>query len=147
MRRFIPALLCLLAVTPWLAAAPALAKDVPLQILLDGRPLDATAASGIVHRSKAFINVVRGTKAFSGLLTFGKDDRSVSVTVRNQTARFVVGSTEGEFGGKPTTFPAAPFTLNGDTYVPLATFAQLAGVSLSVDTKHAVARLTSPAGT
>jgi hypothetical protein len=147
MRRFAPALVCLLAMAPPLMAAPALAKDTPLQILLDGRPLDAAATSGLVHRGKAFINVVRGTKAFNGLLTFGEGARSVSVTVRSQNARFVVGSTDGTLSGKATTFPAAPFTLNGDIYVPLTTFAQLAGVGVSVDTKHAVARLTSPAGT
>jgi hypothetical protein len=134
----------MLAASVSLAGAPAWAKDLPLRVLLDGRPLDKTGPSGLIHRDTAFINVVRGTKTFSGLLVFGKNDHSVTVTIRHQTARFVMGTREGMMGGEPARFPGAPFILNGDVYVPLASFARLAGVGLSVDAKHGVARLNSP---
>jgi copper amine oxidase-like protein len=143
MRRFLPALLCALSVAA-LAAAPALAKDTPMNVLLDGRPLDATTPSGLLHKGTAFINVVRGTKSFSGLLTFGKGDKSVTVTIGARRARFIIGKREATVGGESTALAAAPFSLNGDIYVPLAAFATLAGVTLQVDTKHSVARLVSP---
>jgi hypothetical protein len=143
MRRLLPILLCALAATV-LASPPALAKDTPLRVLLDGRPLDATSTSGLLHKGTAFINVVRGTKSFNGLLTFGKGDRSVTVSIGAQRARFVIGKREATLGNDSITLPVAPFVLNGDVYVPLATFAKLAGVTLQVDTQHAVARLGSP---
>jgi len=126
------------------------AKDTLLNIELDGRPLDQGTPSGLMHDGKVFVNVVRITRGFDGLLTFGKNDRSVQVTIRRKTAKFIVGRRSGMLNGEPATFPAAPFILNGDTYVPLRTMASLADATLSVDTKHKVARLTSapePEGT
>jgi hypothetical protein len=143
MRRVCVALVlaCLVA----LALAPRIsaAKDVLLSVELDGRPLDKGGPSGLVHGGKVFVNVVRITKGFSGLLTFGKNDSSVQVTIRRKTVQFFVGKRAGTLNGEPATFPAAPFILNGDTYVPLRTMASLAQATLSVDMKHAVARLTS----
>lgn len=114
-----------------------------MSVLLDGRPLDAKTPSGLLHQGTAFINVVRGTKSFNGLLTFGKGDRSVTVTIGARRARFIIGKREATVGSESTVLPAAPFSLNGDIYVPLAAFATLAGVTMNVDTKHAVARLIS----
>lgn len=142
MKVLVPALLCALVLGA-AVTAPALAKDVPMRVLLDGRPLDASTPSGLLHRGVAFINVVRATKTFNGLLTFGKDDKSVTVTIGAKRARFVIGQLHATVGDESTDLVAPPFTLNGDTYVPLASFAMLAGVKLQVDTKKAVARLTS----
>src|SRR5579862_9284399 len=71
------------------------AKDRVLRVTLDGRPLDGRTPSGLVHRDVAFINVVRATRSFDGLLIFGKDSRSVRVTIRQHHAEFVIGRVEG----------------------------------------------------
>ncbi|MEO6989973.1 MAG: hypothetical protein ABI346_01870 [Candidatus Baltobacteraceae bacterium] len=130
---------CALLATPSMV----LAKDVPLRIYLDGRPLDRKTSSGLVHRGVSFINVVRATKAFSGLLIFGKNDRSVQVTIRQHRAAFVIGQRGGMLLERPTIFPAPPFELYGDIYVPLTAIAILADVRVSVDVERGVARLTT----
>ena len=126
-----------------LLSAVADAKDALLSLQLDGRPLDAGTPSGMLHRGKAFVNVVRVVKGFDGLLTFGKNDRTIRVTIGKNTADFKVGSRAGAVDGQPATFSAPPYILNGDTYVPLDVIAQIAGATLSVDTRSHVARLTS----
>lgn len=134
----------LLAICALLAAPSiALAKDVPLRILLDGRPLDSHSPSGLVHRGVSFINVVRATKAFNGLLIFGKNGRSLRITIRQHNARFTLGQRDGMLLDLQTTFPAPPFELYGDIYVPLTAIAILADVRVSVDVDRGIARLTS----
>jgi hypothetical protein len=144
MKRFLAASAFALSLGAALGVASALAKDVALTVTLDGRPLDARVPTGLLHRGSSFIDVVRATKTFSGLLIFGKNDRSVNVTIREHGAHFVVGSRDGSIDGEPTTFGAAPFRLYGDVYVPLAPFAKIAGVTLKVDAKRRVAILTTP---
>ena len=114
----------------------ALAKDEVLRITLDGRPLDARSASGMVHHGVAFINVVRATRAFDGLLVFAKDAAAGARHDSGQQhhARIpVIGQLDGMLLDRPTTFSAAPFTLYGDIYVPLTAIAVLADARLSVD--------------
>jgi hypothetical protein len=144
-RQALLALFCALALGPWLAPAPAIAKDTLLHVELDGRRLDALGPSAIVHHGRAFVNVVRIVRGFNGLLTFGKSDRSVVVTIGHQSARFVIGSRSGQINGNAATFGAAPFVLNGDVYVPLDPIATIADASLKVDVRHHVARMTSAA--
>jgi hypothetical protein len=142
MRRVLAAVgfaLCLAAV--W--GGPAAAKDTKLTILLDGRPLDAKSPTGVVHDGRSFIDIVRGTKAFSGLLTFTAKDRAATVSVRSHAGRFAIGSRSGSLDGQPVTWEAASFSLNGDFFVPLSGFARVAGVGLKVDTQHHVAHLTT----
>jgi hypothetical protein len=137
------ALCALLLITLGLAPHVALAKDEVLRITLDGRPLDARSPSGMVHHGVAFINVVRATRAFDGLLVFAKDSRSVRVTIRQHHAEFVIGQLDGMLLDRPTTFSAAPFSLYGDIYVPLTAIAVLADARLSVDVRRHTARLTT----
>jgi hypothetical protein len=122
---------------------PAAAKDTQLTVLLDGRPLDAKSPTAIVHDGRSFIDIVRGTKAFSGLLTFAAKDRAATVSIRSHAGRFAIGSRSGTLDGQPVTWEAAPFSLNGDFFVPLSGFARVAGVGLKVDTQHHVAHLTT----
>lgn len=130
----------LLALVPSFAGA----KDKVLVVMVDGRAVDAKVPSGLLHHNVAFIDVVRGVKTFSGLLIFGKNDHSVNVTIRSHAGHFVVGSKQGTIDGNPVTFGAAPFNLYGNVYVPLAAFAKVAGVNVAVDTRHGVARLSTP---
>jgi len=125
------------------APTSVVARDRLLSVELDGRPLDANSPSGLLHQGKAFANVVRIVKSFSGLLTFGKNDSLVRVTIGAHTADFTVGSRRGAVDGQATTFSATPFVLNGDTYVPLDVVARLAGATLSVNTRRHVAQLVS----
>lgn len=143
MRRLAAASLFLLLMVPAVAPFPAAARDALLHMQIDGRPVDSKTPSGVLHGGIAYVNVVRITKAYSGLLTFGKADHSVNVTIRGKSATFWVGRRQGDFNGDETTYAGAPFVLNGDVYVPLAAIAQLAGSTLFVDTKHHTARLNS----
>jgi hypothetical protein len=142
MRRCLSALVCALLLVPSLAPGAAIAKDTQLSVELDGRPLSHDPGA-ILHDGRAFVNVVGITKAFSGLAAFGRNDSTVRLTVRGKTADMTLGKTTGTVDRQPTTFPAAPFVLNGEMYVPLSTVAMLAGAKLSVDVKNHVARLTS----
>jgi hypothetical protein len=143
MDRMLTVLLCAGFVGWALQPSASFAKDSLLSLELDGRPLDANSPSGMLHRGKAFVNVVRIVKGFSGLLTFGKNDKTVRVTIATHTADFTVGRSDGAVNGERTTFSAPPFILNGDTYVPLDVVAHIAGATLAVDTRRHIARLTS----
>ena len=143
MRRLLAAFLLACLVLPAVAPGTASAADTLLRLRLDGRPLDSKTPSGILHGGVAYVNVVRITKGFSGLLTFGKSDKSVNVTILGHTAKFWIGRRTGVVNAEDTTYPGAPFEHDGDFYVPLATIAQLAGAALTVDVKHGIARLTT----
>lgn len=143
MRRIAFALVLACLFAPTLAPGIAVAKDVQLRVELDDRPLDAGTPSALLHRGTAFVNVVRITRGFNGLLTFGKNDRSVRVLIRRKTVLFYVGKRTGILNGQPAKFPAPTFILYGDTFVPLQTIASVAGATVIVDTKHRVARLTT----
>jgi hypothetical protein len=144
MKRFLAVFACALSLGGLLSVTGSVsAKDAVLRVVLDDRPLDAKVPTGLIHDNTAFIDVVRATKAFDGLLTFGKNDHSVNVTIRSRTAQFVVGSRHGSVAGVSTVFTGAPFNLYGEVYVPLTAIAKLANAGLTVDLKRGVARLTS----
>ncbi len=143
MRRVLAAVAC--ALTIGLAAAPpAVAKDKLLTVLVDGRPMDSKGPSGLLHRGTAFVDLVRATKSFDGLLIFSRGDHSIRVTIRSQGAHFIVGSRHATVAGKSVQFPIAPFTLNGEIYVPLSAIAMLTNTSLTINTKQGVADLSTP---
>jgi hypothetical protein len=143
MRRGLAAVAC--ALTMGLAVAqPTFAKDKLLTVLVDGRPMDSKGPSGLLHRGTAFVDLVRVTKSFDGLLIFGKGDHSINVTIRSQGAHFVVGSRHATVAGKSVLFPIAPFTLNGEIYVPLSAIATLTNTGMTINTKQGVADLSTP---
>jgi hypothetical protein len=143
MRRVFAAVAC--AVSLGLAAAPpVLAKDKQLTVLVDGRPMDSKGPSGLLHRGTAFVDLVRTTKSFDGLLIFSRGDKSITVTIRSQGARFVVGDHNATVAGKNVRFAIAPFTLNGEIYVPLTAIAMLTNSSMTIDTKRGIAQLSTP---
>ena len=144
MRRSYAAVVCVLALASALAPSAVIAKDKLLTVLVDGRPMDSKAPSGLLHRGTAFVDLVRAVKAFDGLLIFSKGDKSINVTIRSQGARFVVGSRHATVAGRSITFPIAPFTLNGEIYVPLTAIATLTNTHMTIDTKRGIAQLSTP---
>jgi len=144
MRRAYAAVVCALALAGALAPGAAVAKDKLLTVLVDGRPMDSKGPSGLLHRGTAFVDLVRTVKAFDGLLIFGKGDKLINVTIRSQSARFVVGDRHVQLAGKSATLPMAPFTLNGEIYVPLVAIATLTSSSMKIDTKKGIAELSTP---
>ena len=144
MRRAYAAVVCALALVAALAPGAAVAKDKLLTVLVDGRPMDSKGPSGLLHRGTAFVDLVRTVKAFDGLLVFGKGDKSFNVTIRSQSARFVIGDRHATVAGKSETLPLAPFTLNGEIYVPLVAIATLTNSNMTINTKKGVAQLSAP---
>jgi hypothetical protein len=138
MTRFAPAALAVAL----LASGAARAAEVTYAIFIDGRPLDASTPSGLLHRGVVFINVVRAVKTFDGLLTFAPGGVT-RVTISSRTLDFRNGSRTAYAGTVAVALPGAPFVENGDTYVPLATIASLAAAKVSTDAKHHRALLTS----
>jgi hypothetical protein len=141
MRRFVATLLAglLLAV---LAPTAGSSADILYGVTVDGRGLDAKNRSAINHRGVVYVNVVRAVKAFDGLLTFGRGG-SLRVTVNGRTLHYRIGQRTAQLeNGQVIKLPGAPFDLNGDTYVPIASIATLATARYVVDTSHHVVRLT-----
>jgi hypothetical protein len=121
----------------------AVAGDVPYTILLDGRPLTprSSGTGALARNGVVFVDVVVATKTFSGLLTFADAGNTVRLSIQHQTAVFRVGKLRAQFDGKVRVLPGAPFKVNGDIYIPLATVARLGGATLAFDRAHQVARL------
>jgi hypothetical protein len=139
MTRLAPAALAV----AFLVTSAAGAADVRYGVFIDGRPLDSSTPSGLLHRGVVFINLVRAVKTFDGLLTFLPGGMT-RVTISSRTLDFRNGSRTAYAGTVAVALPGAPFVENGDTYVPLATIASLASAQLSTDAKHHRALLTSP---
>jgi hypothetical protein len=145
MRRFAATLLAgtLLSV---FAPLPSFASDVVYGVLIDGRPLDAKRHSGLNHDGVTYINVVRAVKAFDGLLTFGRGGQ-VRVTVNGRALRYRIGRRIALLDNAQTVaLRGAPFVLNGDTYVPLASIATLGNARYSVDTHRHIVNLMMRSG-
>ena len=144
MRRAYAAVVCALALGAALAPVAAVAKDKLLTVLVDGRPMDSKGPSGLLHRGTAFVDLVRASKRSTACLIFGKGDKSINVTIRSQAARFVVGDRHAMVAGKSETLALAPFTLNGEIYVPLTAIATLTNTSMKINTKRGIAELSTP---
>jgi hypothetical protein len=129
-----------------LAPVPSFGADVVYGVLIDGRPLDAKRHSGLNHDGVTYINVVRAVKAFDGLLTFGRGGQ-VRVTVNGRALRYRIGKRTAQLDNAGTvTLRGAPFVLNGDTYVPLASIATLGNARYTVDTHRHIVNLLMRAG-
>jgi Intracellular proteinase inhibitor/Copper amine oxidase N-terminal domain len=139
-RRLFASLFVVLASFGGVAAA----ADVPYTVLLDGRPLTGKMAgtSAILHGGVLFADVVVAVKTFSGLLTFADGGRTARLTVRGRTAFFTLGNRTAQVEGKSVTLEGAPFRLNGDYFVPIATVARLGRAKVTIDEKFHTASLT-----
>jgi hypothetical protein len=119
------------------------AADVPYAVTIDGRPIDARGASGLQHNGVMYVDVIRAVKTFDGLLTLGAGGLT-RVTIGTRTIDFRIGNRNAYVGTTRLRLPGAPFVANGDTFVPLATIANLAMAKVTIDTVHHLDRLTLP---
>jgi len=131
-----------------LATNAARAADTPYAILLDGRPLsdDPRDTGGLSRDGVVFVDAIKGTKAFSGLLTFADAGHTVKISIAKRTATFTRGRLFAALDAGTMKLSGAPFIYNGDFYVPVTAFARLARSSVTIDKASATAKLTSPGG-
>jgi len=101
-------------------SAPAVAADRQVKLTLDGRPVDRAGGIAVLHNGIVYADVVPLVKSFDGLLTF--QGNAVVVTIHGVTGRFTEGSRTALINDGAVTMPGQTFKLNGDWYVPLATF-------------------------
>jgi hypothetical protein len=120
--------------------------DVPLSIVMDGKPVVLHGTAALEHRGKTYILAAQAVRVFNGLMSFGRDGWA-RIEIGGRTMSFSPGRSYATMEGKRVALPAQPFELNGDLYVPLATIAKLAGASLAVDDNARVATLTKGAAT
>ena len=143
MARSFAALFCGLILAFPLSAA--FAADVPYEIMVDGRPVDASHHSGLNRAGIVYVNVVRAVKTFDGLLTFDRGGL-VRVSIGDRKLVFTIGSKSAALDGSPLQLSGAPFKVLGDVYVPLAPVATLAHAKLTVNRRLHRAALTLGAG-
>jgi hypothetical protein len=121
-------------------AAPALAKDSPVTLTLDGRPVDRHGGVAVAHNGLVYADVVDLVKSFNGLLTF--HGNAVLVTIHGTTARFTVGSRTALIDQGSVQMRGATFRRNGDIYVPLEFFiTRVARAKVQIDKSLAHARI------
>ena len=110
---------------------PACASEVPYAVTISGRPLDARHPGARDRSGRLFINLVRAVRAFNGLLTFGPLE--TRVTVSGHTIVYHVGKAIAEEDDESQPLLAAPFIENGDTFVPLSSFADFVSAAVTID--------------
>lgn len=132
MRRAVAALALAAMLAGGAGVRPASAKDRVVHLLLDGRPLDRPGAVvALLHGGVVYADVVDLVKAFSGLLTF--HGKAVWVTIGDTYAVFTAGSKTATVDRYSMDLPGKPFMRNGDIYVPLSAFVQVAKAKLRVN--------------
>jgi hypothetical protein len=130
MTRFAAAVFLALALAG--SSSPAFAADRTVKLTLDGRPVDRAGGVALVRNGVVYADLVDLVKSFNGLLTF--QGNAVEVSIGTTVARFTVGSRTVMIDQGAITMPGQTFQLNGDIYVPLATFIeQVAHAKLRVD--------------
>jgi hypothetical protein len=146
MLRGIVAFCLMLACWTGLAPNAARAADTTYTILIDGRPLTENPkdTGGLVHDGVVFGDVVKLTKAYSGLLTFANGDRTVTVSIRKRTATFTKGRLYAVVGGGTVKLSGMPFLYDGDLYVPIAALARLTRSKVAIDRTALTANLITP---
>jgi hypothetical protein len=115
--------------------------DQPYLVSIDGRPLtsDTKDTGASLHDGVVYVDAVKFTKAFSGLLTFQK--HTLVLTIDHHTANFRNGRPSMELDGKMVKLAGTPFMVRGDLYVPLTAIASVARAKVSIDKPAAVAHV------
>ena len=104
-------------------AAPALAADSVVKVTLDGRPIDKQQRSvALLHDGVIFADASDMNASFNGLLTYGKDNKTVKILIGSRVGTFTVGSTTMMAGSKSVKLAGAPFHYSGDIFIPLGAF-------------------------
>lgn len=126
-----------------LVAVPLVARanDTIVTVRVDERPADRGAGIAVIRNGAVFIDAIDINKVFSGLLLFSKN--SVRINIGGASANFVVGRKTATVRGAEVALPAASFIRKGDIYVPLKLVCDLAGATVAVDPRKAVASITT----
>jgi hypothetical protein len=135
-------LICAVAASTVPASPLACAADQGYRVTLDGRPVDAGTPSGRSRDGVVYINLIRAVKSFDGLVTFAPGGVA-HVTIGVKNVDFRIGSTVARSGTTVLHLPGAPFLVDGDEYVPVATIAALASAKITIDRVHHRELLTS----
>ena len=129
-----------------LSANPARATDTVYTVQVDGRPLteDPKDTGALSHDGVVYVDVVKITKAYSGLLTFSDGGATVTVSIEKRTAAFTKGRPVARLDTGSMKLSGAPFIYNGDLYVPITAFARFAKSKVKIDKAARVAQLVAP---
>jgi len=127
---------CLLLARP-VCASPGFGAPYP--VFVDGVRVDKRGGSVLERGKTAFIEAVRAVRIFDGLLSFGDRAKIVRITIDRRTMNFVVGQKTAYLEGAKIVLPAAPFTSDGDVYLPLTTIAKLGSSRVVVDRMRHIA--------
>ena len=120
MMRTLAALFIGFALCGPLVCAPARAADTIVKLTLDGRPVDRSSGSAILHGGIVYGNLVDLVRSFDGVLTFQHDVTVVSVN--GATATFTVDSATAKLGVATVPMRGPVFIHDGDVFVPLEFF-------------------------
>jgi hypothetical protein len=101
-------------------SAPAVAADHIVKLTLDGRPVDRSGGSAVLHNGIVYADAVDLVRSFDGVLTF--QGKALVVTVNGVTATFTAGSRTARVANGSTVMPGPAFVRNGDLFVPLELF-------------------------
>lgn len=133
MRRLLAAFALALALAPVPAAA-----DTIVRLTLDGRPVDRSGGSAVLHNGIVYADVVDLVRSFNGILTF--QGQALVVTVNGVTATFTAGSRTAKVADGSVVMRGPAYVRNGDLFVPLEMFITRvanARVRISPDKTHA----------
>ncbi len=104
-----------------LLTAPVRAADDPLvKLTLDGRPVDRSSGSAVLHNGIVYGDVEDLVRSFDGILTFQRD--TITVTINSVTAKFTQGSSTVTLGTASVVMPGPVITRDGENFVPLEFF-------------------------
>jgi hypothetical protein len=101
--------------------ARASAADSVVELTLDGRPVDRSGGIAILHHGLIFADAIDLTRCFDGFITLQRGG-AATITIGPNTGTFVPGSPRATINALEVALPGAPFTRNGDLFVPLEAF-------------------------
>jgi archaellum component FlaF (FlaF/FlaG flagellin family) len=96
------------------------ADDSLVKLTLDGRPVDRSSGSAVLHDGIVYGDVEDLVRSFDGILTFQRD--TITVTINSVTAKFTQGSSTVTLGAASVVMPGPVITRDGENFVPLEFF-------------------------
>lgn len=116
--------------------ARASAADAVVALTLDGRPVDRLPGVAVLHRGLVFADAIALTKCFDGLITLMRGGAAM-ITIGANTGIFTPGLARATINSTMVALPGAPFTRDGELFVPLEAFiASVAGARVRYNPAH-----------
>jgi hypothetical protein len=116
--------------------ARASAADAIVDLTLEGRPVDRERGVAVEHHGFVFADAIDLTRCFDGLITL-LPNGAATITIGPNTGTFGPGSLHATVNAVDVALPSAPFTRNGDLFVPLEPFvARVVGAEVSLRRVH-----------